>query len=170
MPRRVPALVLSALAVLVVWVVGAGPAAAAPAPGATTVGATTVGGSAAGHAVGTAAGPAAARAAGRAAGTAALARAPAPLSSRGCTGVPDSWFGADFFPACAAHDRCYSPASSTARRACDQALYEDLAASCRRSFGRHDPLRYGCLVQARIYHRGVRLLGRSHYAGTGDPA
>ncbi len=92
------------------------------------------------------------------------------LSTPGCTGVPDSYFGADFFPACAAHDLCYSPGSTLDRLTCDRRLYHDLMAACLATFGRTNPLRYGCLVQARIYYIGVRLLGRGNYNGSGSPA
>lgn len=91
------------------------------------------------------------------------------LSTPGCTGVPDSYFGADFFPACDAHDRCYSPDSRTDRLVCDRRLYRALMTACLDTFGRTNPLRYSCLAQARIYYIGVRLLGRWNYDGTGDP-
>lgn len=62
------------------------------------------------------------------------------------------------------------PGSTLDRLTCDRRLYHDLMAACLATFGRTNPLRYGCLVRARIYYIGVRLLGRGNYNGSGSPA
>ena len=92
------------------------------------------------------------------------------IDGDGCTDVPDSYFGANFRPACDKHDACYSTPSHTDRLVCDQELKRNLSSACVHHFGKKNPLRYSCLGQAKIYYAGVRKLGRSHYEGQGDPA
>lgn len=88
----------------------------------------------------------------------------------GCTRVPDSYLGANFRPACDAHDLCYGSNSSTDRLQCDRRLLDDLVVACKDEFGKYNPLRYSCLDMATKYYLGVRAFGRSHYDGTGDPS
>ncbi len=87
----------------------------------------------------------------------------------GCTKVPDSYFGANFRPACDKHDKCYSRNSSTDRKVCDQQLLRNLVKACKDKFGKFNPLRYSCVDMAGVYYAGVRNLGRSHYHGHGNP-
>lgn len=88
----------------------------------------------------------------------------------GCTGVPDSYLGANFRPACDRHDACYSKGSTTDRKVCDVRLHEDLRKACANKFGKWNPLRYSCYDMASKYYLGVRALGKSHYEGSGDPS
>ncbi|GAA1988698.1 phospholipase A2 [Amycolatopsis minnesotensis] len=88
------------------------------------------------------------------------------IQADGCTGVPDGSFGADFGPACNAHDNCYDVGSTLPRLTCDRILLVNLSDACQRqSFSVSL-----CVQQANIYFNGVRALGRSHYLGSGDPS
>lgn len=87
----------------------------------------------------------------------------------GCTRVPDSYLGANFRPACDAHDQCYSTGSTTDRIVCDKRLAADLVVACKAKFGKYNPLRYSCIDMSGKYYLGVRAFGRSHYDGQGDP-
>lgn len=92
--------------------------------------------------------------------------ASAALQADGCTGVPDSSFGADFTAACNTHDNCYDVGSQVPRLECDRILLTNLSDACNRES-------YAvslCVQQANIYYNGVRALGRSHYLGSGDPS
>ncbi|WP_370947083.1 phospholipase A2 [Amycolatopsis sp. cg5] len=91
------------------------------------------------------------------------------IMTDGCTKVPDSFFGANFKPACDTHDRCYSRTSTTSRLNCDKRLFTDLTKACTSKFGKFNPLRYECVKMAGVYYTGVRNLARSHYHGKGDP-
>jgi hypothetical protein len=88
----------------------------------------------------------------------------------GCTKVPDSYLGANFRPACDAHDLCYGSDSTTDRLVCDKRLAADLVVACKNKFGKYNPLRYSCIDMSGKYYLGVRAFGRSHYDGKGDPA
>lgn len=63
-----------------------------------------------------------------------------------CTWSPESYFGANFRSACAAHDRCYRSTSSSSRLACDQRFHAGLIAACLVTFRASNPLRYGVTV------------------------
>lgn len=101
------------------------------------------------------------------AGTALAGTPAAPaVQADGCTGVPDSAFGADFGPACNAHDACYDVGSMLPRLNCDRILLVNLSNACQQQS-------YSvslCVQQANIYFNGVRAFGRSHYLGSGDPS
>lgn len=92
------------------------------------------------------------------------------ITGVGCTGVPDQYGKANFAPACAAHDACYSAGSPRSRLDCDNALNKDLVTACRNAYVPTDPARFDCEGRADIYYNGVRKLGRPHYEGAGDPA
>ena len=94
--------------------------------------------------------------------------APAVVMSQYCTWSPDSWGRADFRPACAAHDQCYSPGSTTSRLACDERLRADLSIACAGVYG--GASLSTCHGVASTYYRAVRWFGRSRYLGTGNPA
>ena len=84
----------------------------------------------------------------------------------GCTGVPDGLYGADFTDACNAHDACYGPWSQTSRLQCDKWLLIDLTTRCNDQSWNVP----ACVTAAGDYYAGVRLFGKSHYEGTGDPS
>lgn len=87
----------------------------------------------------------------------------------GCTGVPDSFGKADFFPACDRHDACYSENSRTDRLDCDDQLASDLLRACRTAHPRmDDPFRVACNAVAVTYYVGVRVVGWTHYRGQGS--
>lgn len=97
----------------------------------------------------------------------AIAEIPAP---DGCSLVPDRFDGCAFTPACDGHDLCYSDCDMS-RRDCDRRFLDDLRAACeecsrRRPFpgdrARRRWLRR-CRRRARVYYRGVRVLGRGPY-------
>ncbi|WP_432545461.1 phospholipase A2 [Kineococcus sp. SYSU DK004] len=96
--------------------------------------------------------------------------APAVPTTDYCTSSPDSFLGADFRPACAGHDACYSPAGSTARLVCDEAFLVDLRAACAVAFGPAGALALACRAAAVVYHRAVRTVSRPWYRAAGDPA
>jgi hypothetical protein len=85
-----------------------------------------------------------------------------------CSFVPDSFGIANFQPACAAHDTCYSSASSIDRLACDVALLVGLQQACN-VYPAGSSLRLTCYAVAFIYFTGVRLFGYLFYDGTGSP-
>lgn len=87
-----------------------------------------------------------------------------------CTAVPDNFGRANFTTACAIHDQCYSPQSSTDRLQCDQQLLLNLRLACYRAYATQPGLLLTCYTVAAIYYVGVRLLGGYFYAGTGNPA
>lgn len=76
--------------------------------------------------------------------------------------IPDVFRGADFTPACLAHDLCYSPAGSGSRIECDLRFLRDLLDACRRT-GAADE---SCVRAAYTYYATVRRLGAPYfYAG-----
>ena len=85
-----------------------------------------------------------------------------------CTAVPDRFGLADFGPACATHDLCYS--SSTDRLQCDLALFATMREECNRAYGDNPGLRLTCFTVATIYFIGVRIFGAHFYAGGGSDA
>jgi hypothetical protein len=87
-----------------------------------------------------------------------------------CTWSPESYFGANFRSACAAHDRCYRSTSTTSRLACDQRFHAGLIAACLVTFRASNPLRYGCAVVSQDYYYAVRIFGKSSYHGRGNRA
>ena len=61
-------------------------------------------------------------------------------TSNGCGGagitehiVPNSYFNANFKPACDAHDICYTDCNKTKER-CDDEFYDDLMDACRKAY------------------------------------
>ncbi len=66
--------------------------------------------------------------------------------------------GADFRPACAAHDACL--ANGYSRKECDRMLYDGMLSSCACS---DHPLL--CRHKARMYYLGSRLFGGLWYPG-----
>lgn len=63
------------------------------------------------------------------------------------------------------------PGSSTNRSQCDIALLTHLQTACTAAyFGRSVVTLQSCYAVAVVYYVGVRLFGRSHYDGTGNPA
>ncbi|MFI6026592.1 phospholipase A2 [Amycolatopsis magusensis] len=95
--------------------------------------------------------------------------APITVQGDGCTFSPDSFFGANFRPACDAHDKCYSRGSGTPRLVCDQAFHSALTVACVNTFPSPHPMRIQCTQAAMGYYVAVRQYGRSHYEGYGDP-
>ncbi len=88
----------------------------------------------------------------------------------GCTGVPDSFFRADFYPACETHDACYSADGHTHRFDCDNYFLWDLLRACAKAYPVSvDPRRIACNNQATNYYGGVRAAGWAHYEGQGSP-
>lgn len=88
----------------------------------------------------------------------------------GCSYSPDSWGEANFRPTCDSHDICYSSTSDLSRQHCDQRLRYGLRAACDAAYSDGSQQETACLGAANTYYRAVRILGRSHYEGTGDPA
>lgn len=88
----------------------------------------------------------------------------------GCSYSPDSWGEANFRPACDTHDICYSSTSHLSRQHCDQRLRYGLRAACDAAYPDGSQQETACLGAANTYYRAVRIFGRSHYEGTGDPA
>lgn len=70
--------------------------------------------------------------------------------------------GADFHPACVAHDTCYSPSSRTDRRACDSAFLHNMRYACDVA-GKG----WSCNSIAGTYYGAVRGIGWSFYKGSG---
>jgi hypothetical protein len=87
-----------------------------------------------------------------------------------CTAVPDSFGSANFTPACAEHDRCYSADSSTDRLQCDQELLLRLRGACFDAYAMRPGLLLTCYAVAAIYYAGVRLFGSQYYVGGGSEA
>jgi hypothetical protein len=83
-----------------------------------------------------------------------------------CTAVPDTFGDADFTAACDLHDACYG--SSTARLACDLALWAGLRAACEDAYPAGSGPRLTCYTVAAIYFVGVRLFGAYFYTGSGS--
>lgn len=97
-------------------------------------------------------------------------RAPDPgVRGDGCTGVPDGFGAADFYPACERHDACYGKDSRTDRSDCDAQLASDLFRACRTAYPRmNDPFRVACNAVGVTYYVGVRVVGWTHYQGQGS--
>lgn len=87
-----------------------------------------------------------------------------------CTAVPDSFGSADFTPACAIHDQCYSPGSSIDRAECDLQLLLNLRRACYQAYATRPAQLLTCYTVAAIYYIGVRLFGGYFYDGSGNPA
>lgn len=85
-----------------------------------------------------------------------------------CTLSPEGVGPADFAPACAAHDECYSATSSTDRMACDVQFEADLRAACEEAHDGGMGLT-GCYGAASTYFAFVRAAGMAFYDGTGSP-
>lgn len=74
--------------------------------------------------------------------------------------VPQGFHGADYRPACARHDRCYSTPGAS-RYACDKRFQQDLHCACRNS--RYPVL---CRMQANMYYAATRLFGGPAFAAS----
>lgn len=70
--------------------------------------------------------------------------------------------GADFHPACVAHDRCYSVGSTTDRGTCDSAFLANMRYACAVA-GKG----WTCNSIAATYYGAVRSVGWSFYKGSG---
>ena len=70
--------------------------------------------------------------------------------------------GANFHPACIAHDQCYSSASTTDRRACDSTFLANMRYACDLA-GKG----WTCDGIAGTYYGAVRSVGWSFYKGSG---
>ena len=66
--------------------------------------------------------------------------------------VPQGFYGADFRPACAAHDECL--ASGACRADCDRQFLSNMCAACQSSSNPR-----ACERKARMYYRMTRLFG-----------
>ena len=82
-----------------------------------------------------------------------------------CSFVPDSFGAANFGPACATHDACYS--SNVDRLTCDLILLRQLIQACN-VYPEGSSLRTTCYTVASIYFVGVRLFGWIFYSGGGS--
>ena len=87
-----------------------------------------------------------------------------------CTAVPDSFGSANFTPACAVHDQCYSVESSTDRLQCDNQLLLNLRLACYQAYATRPGLLVTCYAVAAIYYVGVRVFGGPYYLGGGSDA
>lgn len=89
-----------------------------------------------------------------------------------CTWSPDSYGSADFKPACAAHDVCYSSNSYRDRATCDWAFKGDLNFACNTEYASWWEYtdKQACNGVAWTYYQAVRNYGESHYNGKGDPS
>lgn len=89
-----------------------------------------------------------------------------------CTYSPDSYGSANFKPACAAHDKCYSSSSKVSRLTCDKRFKSGLNASCNKAYDNwYDyPDKKACNGVAWTYYQAVRKAGKSHYHGQGSSA
>lgn len=77
--------------------------------------------------------------------------------------VPDNPPGAaDFGPACASHDQCYSPGSPYNRSTCDSWFRDDMRFACAEAGAGSF-----CLSVASLYYGAVRTFGGSFYGGDG---
>lgn len=66
--------------------------------------------------------------------------------------IPQGFYGADFRPACAAHDACYGTCAS--RRDCDRQFLNNMNCACE---GSSNPR--ACMRRARGYYIATRLFG-----------
>lgn len=71
--------------------------------------------------------------------------------------IPQGYMGADFRPACEAHDRCYT-LPGWSRSACDQQYRRDLQTACNDS-----RFPFGCRMRAGIMYWAVRAFGEKNY-------
>ena len=71
--------------------------------------------------------------------------------------IPQGHMGADFRPACAAHDRCYTQ-PGWSRAACDQKYHRDLLTACNNS-----RFPFCCRLRAGLMYSTVRLFGEDNY-------
>ena len=86
-----------------------------------------------------------------------------------CTWSPDSFGKANFKPACAAHDNCYSSRITTRRLSCDNRFEDALNKACNSAFSSWWEIadQKGCNGVAWVYYQAVRKAGKSHYHGKG---
>jgi hypothetical protein len=66
--------------------------------------------------------------------------------------IPQGFYGADFRPACAAHDACYQ--TCTNRRDCDQMFLHNMQSACACSANPR-----ACNRKAHCYYMAARLFG-----------
>ena len=71
--------------------------------------------------------------------------------------IPQGFHGADFRPACAAHDACYS-GSGVSRAECDRQFLCNMRAACECSSRPK-----ACSRKARMYYNAARIFGGSMY-------
>ena len=71
--------------------------------------------------------------------------------------IPQGFYGADFRPACAAHDACYT-GSGFSRSECDRQFLCNMQAACDCSSNPR-----ACYRKARFYYNTARLFGGSMY-------
>lgn len=114
------------------------------------------------------------------AGSAVSARLVVVTGSRTCgpggfAPIPQGFGRADFTQACASHDICYSPNSSTARVDCDVRFYWDMANKCSNTYpptgrwlDRNLWIRNACKGAAFDYYAAVRNAGWAFYSGHGS--
>lgn len=82
-----------------------------------------------------------------------------PNSPLGSHFVPDRIFGANFTPACSAHDDCYDTVGSL-KEDCDAQFKRDLIAAVKET----GPLpRIPARLSAEIYHLAVKMGGKNAY-------
>ena len=74
--------------------------------------------------------------------------------------IPQGFAGADFRPACARHDRCYT-IPGTSRRVCDNQFHRDLRCACNNS--RHPIL---CRMMANTMGVVTKLFGGPAFRGS----
>ena len=89
-------------------------------------------------------------------GSAAVADSPCGPSSRNgplARLIPQEYHGADFRPACRAHDACYGCVGSD-KAECDRQFYQDMRCACENS---RSPQR--CKTMARTMYRATRIGG-----------
>lgn len=89
-----------------------------------------------------------------------------------CTWSPDSYGSANFKPACASHDSCYSSSSKSSRLTCDKRFKSALNRACNSAYDDwYDyPDKKACNGVAWTYYQAVRKAGKSHYNGQGSSA
>jgi len=71
--------------------------------------------------------------------------------------IPQGFHGADFRPACAAHDACYT-GSGIGRAECDRQFLSNMSAACACSSNPR-----ACQRKARLYYGLARIFGGSMY-------
>ncbi len=71
--------------------------------------------------------------------------------------IPQGAFGADFKPACRAHDACYDTPYSN-RDACDARFRENMVCACSQS--RHPVM---CRMMARVIARNTHRYGKDAF-------